>query len=160
MQSRLRELRKSKGLTQAEFATPFGLAKSTYSNYEIGVRKLDLDFLVKVANQYRVSIDWLIGRDAFAGRGLEESMVDEVRTSDVGAEGFAGFNQLAFIKESLSKMMDSVTDLSCKCVESASIAREEGIKEGVEKERDRVAHLLHEKLSLSEQEVLQLLELR
>lgn len=58
---RLKELRDSLGLTQAEFGKSIGIAKSTYNNYETGIRDPKSDFWVAVARKYGVTIDYLMG---------------------------------------------------------------------------------------------------
>ncbi len=57
----LRELRESLGMTQEEFGKSIGIAKSTYNNYEKGIREPKSDFWVKVAQKYGVTIDYLMG---------------------------------------------------------------------------------------------------
>lgn len=61
MYVRLKELRDSLGLTQAEFGKSIGIAKSTYNNYETGVRDPKSDFWIAVAQKYGVTIDYLMG---------------------------------------------------------------------------------------------------
>lgn len=61
MDSNLKALRLSLGLTQGEFAKSVGVAKSTYSNYEIGFREPRSDFWSFVAKKYDVTIDYLLG---------------------------------------------------------------------------------------------------
>lgn len=58
---RLKELRDSLGLTQAEFGKSIGIAKSTYNNYETGIRDPKSDFWIAVAEKYGVTIDYLMG---------------------------------------------------------------------------------------------------
>lgn len=59
--NRLRELRREKGLTMKQFGSFFGLAESTISQYETGKRQPDNDALVKFANYFGVTIDYLLG---------------------------------------------------------------------------------------------------
>lgn len=61
MYIRLKELRDSLGLTQAEFGKSIGIAKSTYNNYETGIRDPKSDFWIAVAQKYGVTIDYLMG---------------------------------------------------------------------------------------------------
>ena len=61
MDTNLKFLRQSLGLTQEEFAQSVGVAKSTYSNYELGIREPRSDFWVAVAKKYNVSVDYLMG---------------------------------------------------------------------------------------------------
>lgn len=58
---RLKEFRESLGLTQTEFGKSIGIAKSTYSNYETGLRDPKSDFWIAIAKTYGVTIDYLMG---------------------------------------------------------------------------------------------------
>ena len=58
----LKDLRESRNLTQSELAKILGVAQSTYSQYEIGDRKLPDDLKTKIADYYEVTIDYLFGR--------------------------------------------------------------------------------------------------
>lgn len=57
----LKKLRKKAKLSQTDFGALFGLAKSTYQNYESGEREPDSSFWVAVADQFKVSTDFLLG---------------------------------------------------------------------------------------------------
>ncbi|SHK55066.1 helix-turn-helix domain-containing protein [Paramaledivibacter caminithermalis] len=59
---RLRELRKEKGLTQAELAKIFSLGESTISFYESNKRTPDYELLKKIADFFDTSIDYLLCR--------------------------------------------------------------------------------------------------
>lgn len=49
MYENLKKLRESLGLTQAEFGKSVGIAKTTYNNYETGIREPKSDFWISVA---------------------------------------------------------------------------------------------------------------
>ncbi len=57
-------LRKEKGVTQKEAAAALGISQALLSHYEKGIRECGLDFVVRVANYYDVSCDYLLGRSA------------------------------------------------------------------------------------------------
>ena len=61
--NRLEELRLRKGWNATEAAEKLGFPKTTYYNYEKGNRQLYPDQLIKIADFYEVSIDYLLGRD-------------------------------------------------------------------------------------------------
>lgn len=61
MYQNLKALRDSLNMTQEEFGKSIGLAKSTYNNYETGVREPKSDFWMAIAQKYNVSIDYLMG---------------------------------------------------------------------------------------------------
>lgn len=59
---RLKELRVSKNLTMEQLGKDIGSTRATISNFENEQRKPSLDMLIKLANYFDVSIDYLAGR--------------------------------------------------------------------------------------------------
>ncbi len=57
-------LRKERGLSQKKAAADLGISQALLSHYEKGIRECGLDFVVKVADYYGVSCDYLLGRTA------------------------------------------------------------------------------------------------
>ena len=57
-------LRKERGITQKQAAEDLGVSQALLSHYEKGVRECGLDFVVRVADYYNVSCDYLLGRSA------------------------------------------------------------------------------------------------
>ena len=60
----IRSLRIDRGLTQKQVAQHLGISQNTYSQYEIGVLNYPVDALLKLADLYEVSVDYLLGRTA------------------------------------------------------------------------------------------------
>ena len=48
-------------LTQEDVAKVLHVSQNTYSQYEIGVSRYPLDAIIKLAEYYGVSIDYLVG---------------------------------------------------------------------------------------------------
>jgi transcriptional regulator with XRE-family HTH domain len=68
-------LRKKKGLTQKDAATELGISQALLSHYEKGIRECGLSFLVRLADFYDVTTDYLLGRtpsSSASGSGIEE----------------------------------------------------------------------------------------
>lgn len=61
---RIRYLRRKANLTQAQLGKLLGCSGSTVSLYEGGQRSPDTDMLVKLADVFGVSVDYLLGRVA------------------------------------------------------------------------------------------------
>jgi len=57
---RLRELREDHDLGQKEVAAVLGIDQRVYSNYETGKRELPLRHLVRLAEYYGVSADYIL----------------------------------------------------------------------------------------------------
>ncbi len=60
---KLRILRKNKGLNQSQLADKIGIARTTVSNYEQGVRFPKQNTLIKIAEFFEVSVDYLLGNE-------------------------------------------------------------------------------------------------
>lgn len=59
---RLKQCRKEKGLTQGQVAIYCDITEKTYQNYELMTRQPKLEILIKIADIFNVSIDYLVGR--------------------------------------------------------------------------------------------------
>lgn len=59
---RIRDLREDADLTQKQIAELLMCDQSLYSKYERGERALPLELAVQLADFYRVSLDYLVGR--------------------------------------------------------------------------------------------------
>ena len=59
---RIRNLRVDRGLTQKQVAQYLNIKQNTYSQYEIGVLNYPLEAVIKLADFYGVSVDYLLGR--------------------------------------------------------------------------------------------------
>ena len=59
---RLKELREDLDIRQETLAEFLKIKQNTYSQYENGQRQLPVDVLVKLAEYYNVSTDYILGR--------------------------------------------------------------------------------------------------
>ena len=60
----IRNLRIDRGYTQQQIADYLHIKQNTYSQYEIGVLNYPIEVLMKLADFYSVSVDYLLGRTA------------------------------------------------------------------------------------------------
>lgn len=60
----IRSIRIDNGYTQDQIAKYLGISQNTYSQYEIGVLNYPVDAIVRLADFYGVSTDYLLGRTA------------------------------------------------------------------------------------------------
>lgn len=60
---RIKDLREDNDLTQIQCAKIFYVAKNTYIRYETGERIPPIDFMERVADYYKVTLDYLVGRN-------------------------------------------------------------------------------------------------
>lgn len=59
----LRSLRQERALTIAKAAESLGIPFETYRSYEIGRNQADYETLIRIAEFYGVSVDYILGRD-------------------------------------------------------------------------------------------------
>ncbi|MBQ7202472.1 MAG: helix-turn-helix transcriptional regulator [Eubacterium sp.] len=59
---RLRDLREDKDLKQADIAELLGIRQTVYSRYERGFQNIPLEYLITLADFYKVSTDYILGR--------------------------------------------------------------------------------------------------
>ena len=62
LSSRLKALRKEKGYTQGQVAIYCDITEKTYQNYELMTREPKIEILIRIADFYKVSLDYLVGR--------------------------------------------------------------------------------------------------
>ena len=62
-ESRLKQLRESRGLTQEELGAKLGVGKSAVSMWEKGKRKPDHEMMEVIADFFNVDMDFLYGRN-------------------------------------------------------------------------------------------------
>ena len=76
---RLRELRKSKDLTQAQVADGINCTPAAYNRYETGERQPPTDALTKLADYFGVSLDYLLGRAPLRDSALSEYEIEFIK---------------------------------------------------------------------------------
>lgn len=59
---RLRELREARNISQLKLALDLNMNQNTISRYETGAREADYVTLIKIADYFNVSIDYLLER--------------------------------------------------------------------------------------------------
>ncbi len=68
---RITSLRKNAGYTQEELAKKLNITRSALSQYELGSRNPDYDLLIKIADFFEVSTDYLL-------RGVDPKVQDKI----------------------------------------------------------------------------------
>ena len=58
---RIRDLREDHDLTQAQMAKILNCSQQVYSNYELAQRDIPTDILIRLAQFYHVSADYILG---------------------------------------------------------------------------------------------------
>ncbi len=60
---RLKEIRKSKNISQEQAANALGISVRAYQNYEYEQREPNIEMINKLADYYGVTTDYLLGRE-------------------------------------------------------------------------------------------------
>lgn len=87
---KLKELRKSKNITQLDVATAIGVSPQVLSRYERGEREPDYKTLCKLADFFGVTVDELLGRspqlfdDARVPKTEVQDLFDRLNVVDQG----------------------------------------------------------------------------
>lgn len=82
---RITELREARSLTQEQLSSSLGISRAALSHYEKNRRQPDFDTLMKIADVFNVSIDYLFGRTARPEVTLDPKIrefVDKLELSD------------------------------------------------------------------------------
>ncbi|MBQ8178189.1 MAG: helix-turn-helix transcriptional regulator [Clostridia bacterium] len=62
MYKRIRDLREDADLNQTKVAKYLGMSQTGYSKYETGENDIPSEILIKLADFYKTSVDYLLGR--------------------------------------------------------------------------------------------------
>jgi len=84
---RIASLREKQFLTQEELSKKLGITRASLSHYENNRREPDYNTIVKIANLFNVTIDYLVGRTNDPHGILDEEVrefVDSLELSDGG----------------------------------------------------------------------------
>ena len=108
-------LRKEKGISQKDAAKELGVSQALLSHYEKGIRECGLDFLIRAADFYGVSADYLLGRSADP-EGMTLTVEDIPEPDAAGKENMvSGAGVLPVInKKLIANSLNVVFDLLSK----------------------------------------------
>lgn len=81
LNERIRELRNSRGISQIQLANKLGVTKQSVSNWENDNILPSIEMLVKIANFFEVSTDYLLGLDK--KRTLDVENLTEIQISHI-----------------------------------------------------------------------------
>lgn len=59
---RLQDLRNDADMSQKQISEILHISQRSYSHYETGSRSIPIEMLIRLANYYDTSIDYLVGR--------------------------------------------------------------------------------------------------
>jgi transcriptional regulator with XRE-family HTH domain len=108
-------LRKERGLSQKKVAEELNVSQALLSHYEKGIRECGLDFVVKIADYYDVSCDYLLGRTP-EKNGATIKIDDIPDTNVYGKENVYQGSLLPILnKKLISNSLYIIYDILLKC---------------------------------------------
>lgn len=107
---RIRNLRKTKQLTACDFAEQIGIAPRTLSKYENGHTSPNIDFLVRVATNYNVSLDYIV----FGVSNEKDSQFKYHILNNLSDDGKKALLSIAKEIEMLEKKLKEDSDINGK----------------------------------------------
>ena len=108
----LKELRKEKNITMKKLGEKIGVAESTISLYESGKRQPDNVTLLKIADYFNVSVDYLLGRNNTEKKPVLEDELKIKNVKFIGRDGTVKFKKLTpEMISMLEQLPDSDEDL-------------------------------------------------
>jgi len=97
-------LRKERKLSQKEVAEQLGISQALLSHYEKGIREPGLDFVVRAADYYQVTCDYLLGRDSDRGQ-INESEGEAIKANQFRGSVFPQLGKV-LTQSSVSVLFD------------------------------------------------------
>lgn len=111
-------LRKERKLSQKQVAADLEVTQALLSHYENGKRECGLDFLVRAADYYNVSVDYLLGRSPMiTGTTVSEQELPESSVAEK-YEGAPSGASTFFQKKLLTNSIEIIFDLLIKAKNS------------------------------------------
>ena len=108
-------LRKERNISQKQAAEDLGVAQALLSHYEKGKRECGLEFLIKAANYYKVSTDYLLGRSPVSnGAVISNDDIEAPEMADKARNLNADELSAAFAKKLVTNSIDVVYSLLAK----------------------------------------------
>lgn len=125
--NRLKELRENHGMKQSELGKLLNVQDAAISKYESGKVPLTADTIIRLAEIFEVSTDYLLGREDLSGQGLDKEDIEEQGLDSSGITEIFGYNnneeKIITFSNKLSYQID------CNSAKIADIAKEIGVSE-------------------------------
>ena len=105
-------LRKEKNISQKQAAEDLGVAQALLSHYEKGKRECGLEFLIKAANYYKVSTDYLLGRSPVSsGAVISNDDIEDSEAANKARNLSADELSAMFAKKLVTNSIDVIYSL-------------------------------------------------
>ena len=121
---RLKTLRKSKKLTQVQISELIGVQQGTYSRWENGTLEPGLEFVVKLANIFGTTTDYLLGQKPY-------SIISSLHLEQLDLTNIANFSKDEFdilkhsIAVSVARNKIKATELKDRVIEKNQLSEKD-----------------------------------
>lgn len=117
-------LRKERNISQKNAAKDLGISQALLSHYEKGIRECGLEFLVRAADYYNVSCDYLLGRSPEpAGKTISYEDIPEHDPAQKERLTAGGGMMASFNKKLIINAVNALFALAQRC-ESNTLIKE------------------------------------
>lgn len=96
-------LRRERGISQKQVSADLGISQALLSHYEKGIRECGLDFLIRTAEYYGVSCDYLLGRTS-----CRQPDTGEAGSDDTDAPGLINKRQIVQALRAVIHLLEQV----------------------------------------------------
>lgn len=125
--NRLKELRENYGMKQSELGKLLNVQDAAISKYESEKVPLTADTIIKLAEIFKVSADYLLGREDLSGQGLDKGDITQRGLDGPGITDIFGYNdneeKIITFSNKLSYQID------CSSAKIADVAKGIGVPE-------------------------------
>lgn len=107
-------LRKEKNISQKQAASDLHVSQALLSHYEKGIRECGLDFLVRAADYYDVSCDYLLGRSPQkTGAVLTIDDIPDAENDRIGGRkpDFLAMMQKKLLSNTITVLFDQLSEI-------------------------------------------------
>ncbi|MCI8728444.1 MAG: helix-turn-helix transcriptional regulator [Clostridia bacterium] len=93
-QLKLKELREQRGLSQYKLAEELKVSQARIGHWESGTRECSFSMLIKLANYFNVSIDYLLGRSESSAVSVRDTQLNNRTKSELSDKFLEDYSQL------------------------------------------------------------------
>lgn len=104
MENNLKQIRNSKNFLQTKVAMDLNITQEAISSYETGRVFLSSDMLIKLANYYNTSIDYLLCRTKY------DMPIDDVKPNNISDNDFILLNKINKLSATNKVKVESYID--------------------------------------------------
>lgn len=130
--ARLKMIRAEANMKQKEFAQKLGIATTTYSGYESGKHEPNIEFLIKIADMFELSLDYVVGRSVNKG-GIADDEVNQFLTETlIEPLQQEGKSNIEIMEDIYQKFTNQMSFAQQQMLEIRKMIDEEKKKENIE----------------------------